>query len=163
MIRLIHVLFLIAILSSCKDENPVIPIDTEPDKKSSVRLELDNILQSEGQILAAMYNDATDWELDVSSDNPSLQVSTFIIDAEQGSIDLVFDSLDAGTYAISLFHDINSNGILDKDNVLNTFPKEPYAFSIAEGPFFGAPDFIDCSFILEEDETLELNAELIHP
>lgn len=154
-------LFLISI-SACKNDPPE-PIDAEPEIYASVEITVDNILTSEGMLLAALYDDATDWELDISDDNPSLQLATSTSDASQGSLEIKFDSLDAGTYAISIFHDINNNGILDKDNVLNTFPQEPYAFSIAEGPFFGAPDFIDCSFSLDEDEIRTLSAELIQP
>lgn len=161
--RYIIILLVLSLAYSCKDDADPEPQDIDPEVFSSISLDLDNILSNDGHILAALYNDPVNWELDIDSETPDQQLQIFKISASSGSLELRFDSLDAGTYAISIFHDINDNSILDKDVVLNTFPQEPYAFSIAEGPFFSSPDFIDCSFQLEEDSDLIISAELIHP
>lgn len=69
-----------------------------------------------------------------------------------------FKDIPFGTYAIAIFHDTNSNGILDK-NFLG-IPKEGYAFS---NNVFGAlglpPSFKDASFKLAENKTVKIKIE----
>lgn len=55
-----------------------------------------------------------------------------------------FKGLEQGTYAVSIFHDENSNGELDA-NFLG-IPKEPYAFSNNAKGYFGPPSFEQCKF-----------------
>jgi len=69
-----------------------------------------------------------------------------------------FKGVPLGTYAIAIFHDTNSNGLLDK-NFLG-IPKEGYAFS---NNLFGAlglpPSFKDASFKLVENKTVKIKIE----
>lgn len=64
------------------------------------------------------------------------------------SLKVQFADLPKGDYAIALFQDANSNGILDK-NFLG-IPKEKYGFSGKK--VFGKPDFSDAVFTLKTDE-----------
>jgi len=62
-------------------------------------------------------------------------------------------NLDKGIYAISLFHDENSNGIIDRN--FFHFPIEGYGFST--NPFLlGKPTFNDAEFPLKEDLNLDI-------
>lgn len=66
-----------------------------------------------------------------------------------------FKNIPFGTYAIAIFHDINSNIQLDK-NFLG-IPKEGYAFSNnLFGAFGSPPDFKDASFQVSGDKTIEI-------
>jgi uncharacterized protein (DUF2141 family) len=69
-----------------------------------------------------------------------------------------FKDLSFGIYAIALFHDINSNGKLDK-NFLG-IPTEGYAFS---NNLFGAfglpPGFKDASFEVRGDKTINIKMD----
>ena len=67
----------------------------------------------------------------------------------------VFKGLTPGTYAVSTFHDANSNGKLDK-NVLG-IPKERYGFSRDASRPFGPPRFDEASIDVKTDETLIIN------
>ena len=62
------------------------------------------------------------------------------------STEVVFE-LPVGSYAVAVYQDMNLNGIMDK----NFFgaPKEPYGFSRNFKPVMSAPDFSDCSVVLE--------------
>ena len=61
--------------------------------------------------------------------------------------------LNKGIYAITLFHDENSNNILDRN--FFHFPTEGYGFST--NPFlFGKPKFSDAEFILENDKIIKI-------
>ncbi len=65
-----------------------------------------------------------------------------------------FKDVSFGTYAISIFHDTNSNGKLDK-NFLG-IPKEGYAFSNNVFGTFGPPDFKDASFEFDGNKTVKI-------
>ncbi|MEO9869803.1 DUF2141 domain-containing protein [Ekhidna sp.] len=65
-------------------------------------------------------------------------------EVQQLTIQEIFEDVPEGTYAISIYHDINSNGKLDS-NFLR-IPKEPYGFSNNPSTTFGPPDFEGASF-----------------
>ena len=65
-----------------------------------------------------------------------------------------FQDVPAGTYAIAVFHDADTNGKLDK-NILG-IPKEGYAFSNNVSGTFGPPDFEDASFKSDGNKTVEI-------
>lgn len=67
----------------------------------------------------------------------------------------VFDSLKAGTYALAIFHDENSNGKLDRSFM--GWPVEDYVFSNYATGNFGPPSFEDASF--ELTDSLEIILE----
>jgi len=61
--------------------------------------------------------------------------------------------LNKGIYAITLFHDENSNNILDRN--FFHFPIEGYGFST--NPFlFGKPKFSDAEFLLNKNKILNI-------
>ena len=65
-----------------------------------------------------------------------------------------FQDVPAGTFAIAVFHDTNSNGKLDK-NFLG-IPKEGYAFSNNVFGTFRAPGFEDASFEFDGNKTVKI-------
>jgi len=65
-----------------------------------------------------------------------------------------FQDIPAGTYAIAVFHDTNSNTKLDKN--FFGIPKEGYAFSNNVFGTFGPPDFDDASFELDGNKTVKI-------
>lgn len=67
---------------------------------------------------------------------------------------IIIDDLPKGNYAISLYHDKNSDGICNLNSF--GFPKEPYGFSNNFKPQFSPPDFNDCKFALLKDTHLHI-------
>jgi uncharacterized protein (DUF2141 family) len=66
--------------------------------------------------------------------------------------ELVLGGLPAGTYALSVMHDENDNGELDKTGI--GVPTEGAGFSQDAAATFGAPSFEDASFrVAEGSET----------
>lgn len=55
-------------------------------------------------------------------------------------------NLPPADYAISTYHDINNNNILDRYFIGK--PKEPYGLSNNVKPLFGPPNYKDCKFTL---------------
>ena len=62
-----------------------------------------------------------------------------------------FAQMPPGTYAISVYHDENSNGVLDSN--LIRIPREPYGFSNNPNTTFGPPTFQEASFIHSSRDT----------
>jgi len=82
------------------------------------------------------------------------------IDVEINSQMIVykFKDIPLGTYAIAVFHDVNSNAKLDK-NFLG-IPKEGYAFSNnIFGAFGSPPGFKDASFQFTGDKKVKIKME----
>jgi uncharacterized protein (DUF2141 family) len=59
------------------------------------------------------------------------------------TVELRFEAVPAGRYAISLFHDENGNGRLDKRLMV---PREGYGFSRDAPVRFGPPSFASAAF-----------------
>ncbi|MGO3184320.1 MAG: DUF2141 domain-containing protein [Aequorivita sp.] len=76
------------------------------------------------------------------------------IDVKNDSETFVFKDLPKGDYAISLYHDANSNGTCDRN--FFGIPKEPYAFSNNFKPKFSKPTFEDCQFNLTSDKSMKI-------
>ena len=63
--------------------------------------------------------------------------------------------LGEGTYALRVFQDTNSNGILDKSS--NNIPLEPIGFSTNPSLFKGEPSPEDCAIELINDKHILIN------
>jgi uncharacterized protein (DUF2141 family) len=63
---------------------------------------------------------------------------------------VIFTNLPYGWYGISLYHDENNNGKMDKN--MMGIPKEAYGFSNNAKGFFGKPDYKDVKFELNSAE-----------
>jgi uncharacterized protein (DUF2141 family) len=70
----------------------------------------------------------------------------------------VFENIPAGTYAISLFHDVNNNNKLDLNFV--GIPKEGYGASQNKLPFASAPSFKENQFTIKAGQQLQLPIRL---
>lgn len=70
-------------------------------------------------------------------------------------MDVSFTDLPDGKYAVSVFHDENSNGILDKNFV--GYPNEIYGFSNNERAVFSAPSYEDCAFDLFRNKSIKIS------
>lgn len=119
---------------------------------SDLTLTISNIKHIEGRLEIALFNNG---ERFLESGQAYRAIS---VDVENNIEKVVIKGLPLGTYAISMYHDKNSNDKCDR-NFLG-IPKEPYAFSNNFKPKFSAPTFEDCKFELTADKSL--NLELIN-
>lgn len=67
---------------------------------------------------------------------------------------VVIENLPSGNYAISMYHDENSDDECNRNFM--GIPTEAYAFSNNFKPKFSAPSFEDCEFQLNSDQTLKI-------
>jgi uncharacterized protein (DUF2141 family) len=75
-------------------------------------------------------------------------------DAQKGVVNYTFKDLEAGKYAVVVYHDVNQNKICDK----NFFgvPTEGYAFSNNVRPNLSVPSFEDCCFKFQQDRNISI-------
>lgn len=101
-----------------------------------IELTIKNIPNSNGQIMIGIYNKAEGFtEVDKTFRNKT-------VPAKKGTMTIKIEGIPNGDYALSVFHDQNANGKLDK----NFFgvPTEYYGFSNDARGTFGPPDFSEC-------------------
>ena len=106
--------------------------------KAQIVVEVTNIQSVEGNIFYGLYDDPEVYlELD----------KQFRVDAiPVKSLNMVFiiDEIPAGIYALSLFHDLNGDDVMQKN--FFGYPKEPFGFSQNYRPTFRAPKFSESQF-----------------
>ncbi|MFC3096082.1 DUF2141 domain-containing protein [Alteromonas sediminis] len=114
----------------------------------TLTLTVDNIRDDSGHVLVALYQGQEAYKTNKDAKNQ-------MVKATKGKVDVVFEGLAPGEYAIKMFHDENDNQKLDF-NVLG-IPKESYGFSNNVGRF-GEPDFEEARFTVgETDLSVQIN------
>lgn len=106
-------------------------------------VEVDYIKSDQGNVRIALFSNAKDFPKTFSSGQ--------FISAKTGSVFFTFKDLPAGSYAVSAFHDINSNEKLDTNFIGK--PVEPFGFSRDARGIFGPPSFEDAAIKIGESGT----------
>jgi len=119
---------------------------------SRLTIHVQNIKTLDGDLKIGIFNT----DADFLEENSTVKAYTVAVD--EATETLVIDDLPEGDYAISMYHDENSDGILNRN--FFGIPKEPYGFSNNIKPKLSAPDYEDCKFIFIKDCVLEIN--LVH-
>ncbi len=114
----------------------------EPAFAVELTVEIKGIASSTGDIYVALYDKAEKWM--------KTSLSGSKVAAKKGSVSVTFKDLPDGDYAISLYHDENSNGKMDS-NVIG-IPTEPYAFSNDAAGNFGPASFEQAKFKVDGEK-----------
>jgi len=99
--------------------------------QGTLEVTVDGIRKTEGTIWVGVFNNEDDF--------PEKATNGKIVDVKGNSVRVVFENLKAGDYALSIFHDANHNGKLDKNAV--GIPKEGFGFGNNAMGTFGPPSF----------------------
>jgi len=107
--------------------------DLSSQSEHSILLHIKKVEKMSGNIMIALYNTSESF----LGNNVFKHV---IIPVENIGLNAVkIENIPFGTYAISLYQDLNNNGVLDAN--LFKLPKEPYGFSNNAKNNFGPPSF----------------------
>jgi uncharacterized protein (DUF2141 family) len=117
----------------------------------SLEITVENIKDIKGSMRVGIYNTEKDFP-DKPTEGKVVQVS-----AE--TLTVLFEGVQPGDYAISIFHDENNNGELDTNGV--GIPKEGFAFGNNAMGMFGPPSF-DKAKITIGNENLKQTLKLKH-
>jgi len=116
-----------------------------------LRVTITHITPHEGEIRIGLFKDAKHFR------DPSHYFIGATLHPKAPSVTYTFTNLPKGTYALSLFHDTNHNGVLDTN--LFGIPKEGYGFSQNPKTFLNAPEFDACQFTLFYDHNITIEMQ----
>jgi uncharacterized protein (DUF2141 family) len=120
--------------------------------KNRLTIKVAGARNARGKIGVALFQNAAGFPEDASK---AVRQQNLDIDKARLSAQAVFDDVPPGTYAVSLRHDENMNGKLDK-NFLG-IPQEGYAASNNPSKKMRAPTFDEAKFALNRsDQTIEI-------
>lgn len=115
---------------------------------ADIQLEVSNIEKQSGHVLVVLYNSKEAYS---NSEAPLMQKK---MSADSDKISATFEGLEAGNYAIKLFHDENDNGQLDTNFI--GLPTEGYGFSNNAGRF-GPAEYEEAVFSVNEDTQVSIS------
>ncbi len=114
---------------------------------SSITVEVKNISNSHGNVKIGLFNSAKDFlKIPKAYKNVSLKAN--------GNLKYTFKDVPDGIYAISMYHDENSNGKIDRNFI--GLPAEGHGLSNDAKAFMGPPKFKDAKFKLIGDKNIAI-------
>jgi len=113
---------------------------------NKILVKVEQINSSNGIVNVAIFNSEEDF-----LNTPFMSK---VKEATNGELEFEFEDVPNGEYTISIYHDENENGKLDKNFI--GIPSEPYGVSLEGKSMFGPPSYKDAMFTLENE-----NARLI--
>jgi len=145
--------------NSCKDkdDDPVISTNDI----TTITVKVSKINELKGKLHVALYNNFEDWKSDVENDGIGNEFKIIREDVTENGQKVTFEDVPSGTYAVSMYHDLDDNGELNRNPTFELLPAEPYGFSNNVVPRLEAPKFDKCSFTVNEKQSIELNIDLI--
>jgi uncharacterized protein (DUF2141 family) len=117
---------------------------------NNISVEVKN-LRGDGKLYIGLFNRAKSFK------NISETYRNMVLDINSSSLKVIFRNIPNGVYAISLFHDKNGNGVLDRN--LFGIPIEGYGFSNNIHPLFRGANFEESKFELDGDSNIVIKVE----
>ena len=114
--------------------------------KVDLKIRIDGFKNENGKVMVGLYDSERNF-----LKKPLRSVKTKI---EKKSAYVVFENLDKGEYAFSLYHDENNNGKIDKNFM--GIPKEDYLASNNARGVMGPPKYADAKFKLVQSKEIQI-------
>ena len=121
------------------------------DSSSDIHVNVKGVEELKGSMFIAVFDDSA------SFPEFGKQYREMVLPVSSLKLSHTFKNLPNHTYAVAVFHDINDNGILDK-NALG-IPLEPYGFSRNARARFSAPPFEDAKIELKNNLEIQINIQ----
>ena len=118
---------------------------------SDIHVNVKGVEELKGSMFIAVFDNP------VSFPEFGKQYREIVLPVRSLELSHTFKDLPNYTYAVAVFHDINDNGILDK-NFLG-IPLEPYGFSRNARARFSAPPFEDAKIELINNLEIQINIQ----
>lgn len=109
-----------------------------------------------GNLAIAIYNSSSTFN------SESLYYRDTAIAISATDMMLEIDSMEAGTYAISILHDADESGDMEMGGFLNLIPQEGFGFSNNPAVGFSEPTFEECKFVIEDGQSISVPITLIY-
>ena len=102
------------------------------------------VKDAQGKVSVALYGTEKDFMKNLLAGKTTV--------AKEGDVQVVFENIPQGSYAVSVMHDENQNDKLDTNMI--GIPKEGYGFSNDAVGSFGPPSFEKARFALKGSQTI---------
>jgi len=140
------------VLASCASK-PAVQPEPSPRPRGAetgrVEVTVKGFESEEGQALIALFLSDSGWPQDKTS-----AFATLMLPIHDRQVVAVFEAVPAGPFAISVFHDKNSNRELDTGPL--GIPSESYGFSRDARDTLGPPSFAQARLELGAGESMSL-------
>lgn len=120
-----------------------------PAQNASLTIVIKGFEQAQGLVQLGLFDKEDDF-LEIGSE---FKVATVAVDSN--TVIVIFKNLPIGEYAISLYHDLDSNYEINKNFI--GFPLEPYGISNDAWHRFSAPKWKEASFKVEVNKTIVIH------
>ena len=110
----------------------------------------------DGDIAIAIYNSSETFN------SETIYYRDTAVAVSANSMTIHFESMDPGTYAISILHDADQSGDMEMGGLFNLIPQEGFGFSNNPEIGFSEPEFNVCKFELEESLIVSVPISLIY-
>lgn len=122
-------------------------ISGQETETADLTIEISITKYNKGSVLLALYNSSDSYMKKAYKASKQKVVDNKAV--------FTFQNIEKGSYAFSMFHDVNDNRKMDKNFM--GIPKEPYAFSNGKKGKFGPPDFEKVQFNVNENLTVQVS------
>ncbi|MEZ0609220.1 DUF2141 domain-containing protein [Fibrella sp. WM1] len=112
-----------------------------PIKKTTLTVEAQNIRDLKGQVRFGLFASENGFP------DKARPMQAKSVGATGRTVQATFE-VEPGTYALAIYHDLNSNDKIDKK--MFGIPTEPYGFSNNVRPRMSAPSYDDCKVVVGE-------------
>ena len=126
---------------------------TSDNEDTKITVIVNGFKNASGNCIINIYTKSTGFP-----NNNKLAYKSIPVKIKNNSAQLIFENMEPGTYAVSVLHDANGNGVMDKN--MFGIPSEGYGASNNIIPSFSSPKFEDSKFkITNQDKTIVIKIE----
>ena len=120
----------------------ILGLNTTQEENVTITVTIDGLRNQNGYVAVALHNGESDFPDDEAFQSQYVEVS-------KGAIEVVFEDVPAGEYAVAVMHDENGNEEMDFNEY--GMPLEGFGFSNEAKAEMGPPGFDEASFSAKED------------
>lgn len=121
---------------------------TQAELSTQLAVEISGLSDPEGQVCLNLFDSSQGFP---SNRDEALQTECIVTPEEEAPLVVTFESLTPGSYAVSVFHDANSDGEFNRNFV--GMPTEGFGFSRNPAALTGPPDFGEAVVLVAGAET----------
>jgi len=118
-------------------------------QQNTLTVNITGINNIKGNVYVYLYTSEEGFPIEISKANSFKKA-----EVDSNNVTVFFENLKPGTYAVSVYQDIDANGKINK-NFLG-IPKEPVGVSNDAKGFMGPPKYEDANFKLNSNKTIEI-------
>ncbi len=132
--RIVVVATLLSLACACAVPPKVSP----PDATASLTIRVVGLTSADGHVRIAVFESEDSW-----LENAAYEA---VLEASDPTVEWTIANLPLGDYAVAVFHDLNGNGLQDRNIV--GMPTEPYGFSNEARSLLGPASWREAVFVI---------------